>query len=93
VLASASGVEGLELVREMGADLAIDSRHDDVAEAARRLVLDGAAAILALAGGDELEHALEAPRPGGRLAYPNGVEPEPRERRRIKFIPYDGVAE
>jgi osmotically-inducible protein OsmY len=36
VLATASGVDGLELVREMVADLAVDSRHEDVAEAARR---------------------------------------------------------
>jgi NADPH:quinone reductase len=92
VLATASGVDGLDLVREMGADLAIDSRHEDVAEAARRLAPDGVHAILALAGGDELERALETLRPGGRLAYPNGVEPEPRKRRGMKFIPYNGVA-
>jgi NADPH:quinone reductase len=92
VLATATGVDGLELVREMGADLAVDSRHEDVADAARRLAHDGVDAILALAGGDELERALEALRPGGRLAYPNGVEPEPRKRRGMKFIPYNGVA-
>jgi NADPH:quinone reductase-like Zn-dependent oxidoreductase len=69
VLATATGVDGLELVREMGADLAVDSRHEDVAEAARRLAHDGVDAILALAGGDELERALEALRPGGRLAF------------------------
>ena len=73
VLATASGVDGLELVREMVADLAVDSRHEDVAEAARRFAHDGVDAILALAGGDELEHALETLRPGGRLAYPNGI--------------------
>ena len=49
-------------VREMVADLAIESRHEDVAEAARRFAHDGVDAILALAGGDELEHALETLR-------------------------------
>ena len=92
VLATASGIDGLELVRDMGADLAVDARHEDVAEAARRFAPDGLDAILALAGGDELERALETLRPGGRLAYPNGIEPEPKKRRGIKFIPYDGVA-
>ena len=92
VLATASGIDGLELVRDMGADVAVDARHQDVAEVAHRFAPDGVDAILALAGGDELERALETPRPGGKLAYPNGVEPEPKKRRGIKFIPYDGVA-
>jgi NADPH:quinone reductase len=92
VLAMASGIDGLELVRDMGADEAIDARRENIVEAARRFASDGTDAILALAGGGELEHALETLRPGGRLAYPNGVEPEPKKRRGIKFIPYDGVA-
>jgi NADPH:quinone reductase len=92
VLATASGLDGLELVRDMGADTAVDARHQDVVEVARSFAPEGADAILALAGGDELEHAIETLRPGGRLAYPNGIEPEPKKRRGMKFIPYDGVA-
>jgi NADPH:quinone reductase-like Zn-dependent oxidoreductase len=39
-------------------------------------------AVLALAGGPALTRRLEALRPGGRLAYPNGaVEPAPKTRR------------
>jgi NADPH:quinone reductase-like Zn-dependent oxidoreductase len=91
VLATASGIDGLELVRDMGADLAVDARHEDVAEAARRFAPDGLDAILALAGGDELERALETLRPGGRLAYPNGIEPEPKKRRGMKFNPMTGL--
>jgi NADPH2:quinone reductase len=45
-----------------------------------------------LAGGDELERALDTLRPTGRLAYPNGIDPEPKKRRDIKVIRYDGVA-
>ncbi|MGZ3361823.1 MAG: quinone oxidoreductase family protein [Xanthobacteraceae bacterium] len=92
VLATASGTDGLELVREMGADLAIDSRHEDVAAAARGFAPHGIDAVLALAGGDALDNALAAVRSGGRVAYPNGVEPVPKKRRAIKFIPYDGVS-
>jgi NADPH:quinone reductase-like Zn-dependent oxidoreductase len=92
VLATVSGIDGLELVREMGADLAVDSRHEDVADAARSFAPNGIDAVLALAGGDELEDALGAVRRGGRLAYPNGVEPVPAKRRGIKFIPYDGLS-
>jgi NADPH:quinone reductase-like Zn-dependent oxidoreductase len=54
VLATGSGLEGAELVREMGADMAIDGKHEDIAEAARRVAPDGIDAILALAGGEAL---------------------------------------
>ena len=92
VLATASGIDGVELARDMGADVAIDGKHEDVAEAARRFAPDGTDAILALAGGDALERALATLQPGGRLACPNGIEPEPKKRRGIKFIPYDAIA-
>ncbi|MEA2945200.1 MAG: hypothetical protein QOI40_530 [Alphaproteobacteria bacterium] len=90
VLATGSGLEGVELVREMGADVAIDGKHDDLKEEARRFAPDGVDAILALVGGDALESALDALRHDGRLAYPNGIEPEPQKRRGVKVIPYDG---
>jgi NADPH:quinone reductase-like Zn-dependent oxidoreductase len=92
VLATGSGQEGKELVREMGADLALDGKHEDVAEAAHRFAPDGLDAILALAGGDPLERGLDALRREGRLAYPNGIEPEPEKRRGVKFIAYDAVS-
>lgn len=92
VLATGSGLEGVELVREMGADVAIDGKHEDIAEAARRFAPSGVDAILALVGGDALERALDALRRDGRLAYPNGIEPEPEKRRDVKFIPYDAVS-
>src|ERR1700722_20076476 len=53
----------------------------------RRWTPAGADAILAVAGGDALERALQVLRPGGRLAYPNGIEPEPKKRRGVRFIP------
>lgn len=92
VLATARSIEGLELVRDMGADVAFDARHEFIAEVARSFAPDGVDAVLALAGGDELEDALDTLKRDGRLAYPNGIEPEPKKRRGIKVIPYDGVA-
>ena len=92
VLATASGEDGMALVRRLGADMAMDSRRDDVIEIARRFAPDGVDAVLALAGGDALARCLETIRDGGRVAYPNGVEPEPKMRRGIEIIPYDGRA-
>src|SRR6202046_463872 len=50
VLATSSGIDGLELVRDMGADVEIDARRENIVEAARRFASDGTDAILALAG-------------------------------------------
>ncbi len=92
VLAIASGIDGMELVHEMGADAAVDGRHGDVTEAAHRFAEEGVDAVLAFAGGDALEHALDALRRGGRLAYPNGIQPEPKKRRGVKVVRYDAIS-
>jgi NADPH:quinone reductase-like Zn-dependent oxidoreductase len=90
VLATGSGLDGVELVREMGADMAIDGKREDIADAARHFAPDGVDVILALAGGDALERTLEVLKRKGRMAYPNGIEPEPKKPRGVKVIPYDG---
>ena len=48
--------------------------------------------MLAFVGGKSLARCLDAVKPrGGRLAYPNGVEPAPRKRKSIQVIAYDAV--
>ena len=91
VLATASGADGLALVRRLGADLAIDSRVEDVAAAAKRFAPKGADALLALAAGPALDRLSASLRPGGLLAYPSGVTPEPKPDGRIKVIRYDAI--
>lgn len=91
VLATASGSDGVALVRKLGADAAVDGRDGDIARAVQEFAPEGVDAILALAGGDTLERCIDALRKGGRLAYPNGIEPEPKRRRGIKMKPYDGT--
>src|ERR1700682_1576951 len=92
VFATASGKEGVELVREMGAHAAVDGKRPDVDDHARRFAPDGVDAILALAGGDGLERCLRMLRPGGSVAHPNGVEPAPKKRRGMTLIRYDGIS-
>jgi NADPH:quinone reductase-like Zn-dependent oxidoreductase len=91
VLATASGADGLRFVRRLGADAAADGRRDDLAAAARRFAPDGVDAVLAVAGGPALMRLLGAVKRGGRVAFPNGVEPAPRKRRGIKVMGYDGT--
>ncbi len=90
VLASASGDDGVALAKRLGADAAVDGRHEDIAVAAKMFAPSGVDAVLALAGGVGLRRCLDALGAGGRVAYPNGIEPRPRKRRGIKVVSYDG---
>src|SRR5467141_1021780 len=92
VLAIASGADGVALARRLGADAAIDGRDGDVAGAARAFAPDGVDAIVAFTGGKPLTQCLDTLRRGGRLAYPNGIEPVPKKRRGIRRNPSDGIA-
>lgn len=92
VLATASGRDGVALARRLGADIAIDGRREEIAAAAHRFAPEGVDAVLAFAGGKSLSRCLDALRPGGRLAYPNGVEPVPRKRSGIEIVAYDAAA-
>ena len=92
VFATASGLEGVELVREMGAHVTIDGNRVDIDDQARRFAPHGVDAILALAGGDALEKCVNVLRPAGRLAHPNGIEPAPKKRRGVELIRYDGIS-
>lgn len=78
VLATASGDDGLSLARQLGADAVVDGRHGDIAAAAHAFAPAGVDAVLAFAGGDALERCLSTLRPGGRVAFPYGVSPEPK---------------
>jgi NADPH:quinone reductase-like Zn-dependent oxidoreductase len=47
VFATASGKDGIALVRRLGAEAAVDGRHDDIVAAARRFAPNGFDAVLA----------------------------------------------
>jgi NADPH:quinone reductase len=90
VFAVASGRDGVELAERLGADGAADGREPDVAAKARAFAPDGIDAALVTAGGEATDRALEAMRDGGRIAFPNGVMPEPRARDEVDVQGYDG---
>jgi NADPH:quinone reductase-like Zn-dependent oxidoreductase len=91
VFALASGAEGVALVRRLGADEAIDGKAGDVDRAVRAFAPGGLDAALILAGGPAQTPLINLVRAGGRVAYPNGVEPAPRARKDVRVIAYDGV--
>ena len=74
----ASGGDGVALVKRLGADAEVDGHKDDIAAAAHQFAPNGLDAALITAGGPVAEEALAIVRAGGRVAYPNGVEPRPK---------------
>ncbi len=90
VLAVASGQDGVALAARAGADLAIDGRAEPVCDGARRFSAEGLDAAILTAGGPEADAALAAVRPGGRAAYPTGVQPEPAPPPGVKTQAFNG---
>ena len=90
VLAVASGEDGVAFVRRLGADKVADGRKDDIQAAAREFAQKGLDAVLLTTGGAAAEKALSTLREGGRAAYPNGVQPIPKERPGIKIQSFNG---
>ncbi len=88
-----SGDDGVAFVlRGLGADKVVDGYKER--RACRRCALsyapNGLDAVLLTAGGEAAEKCLAALRKGGRGAYPNGVQPVPKELAGIKLQSYDG---
>jgi NADPH:quinone reductase len=92
VLATATGRAAARLVQRLGADAVVDARSPGGLGRLRSLAPDGLDAALACAGGGALERCLDLVRAGGRVAYPNGIDPEPRGRRGVRLLPFDAVA-
>jgi NADPH:quinone reductase-like Zn-dependent oxidoreductase len=89
VIAIASGSKAKRLLEKLGAAVVIDGRRPNALDRIKAAAPDGINAILALAGSPVLTASINLVAKGGRVAYPNGVEPEPRQRTRVRVIGYD----
>lgn len=92
VFAVASGVDGVDMVKNLGCEVVINGHgsRNDIMAAANRFAPGGFNAALFTAGGKAANAAMECVRPGGRIAYPNGVHPEPHIREGIQAYGYNG---
>jgi NADPH:quinone reductase-like Zn-dependent oxidoreductase len=93
VFAVASGEDGVALAKQLGADVAIDGHTHDVLNSLRTFAPDGVDTVLLTAGGEQAENALNGVHSDGRVAYPNGIEPVPKEREHVKITGYNGEPE
>jgi NADPH:quinone reductase-like Zn-dependent oxidoreductase len=93
VLATATSDEGMALARKLGADAVVNGRTGDIAAAVQQFAPRGVDAVFGLAGGDALEHCIDALRRdgSGRVAYLYGLEPIPRPRGAIRMTLYSFV--
>jgi NADPH:quinone reductase-like Zn-dependent oxidoreductase len=89
VFAVASKVDGVELVKRLGADGAADG-HKRFSKSAREFAPDGFHGALVFAGGNGWKEELRLVANGGCVAWPNGVEPVPAVPAGVKRKPYDG---
>jgi NADPH:quinone reductase-like Zn-dependent oxidoreductase len=90
VVATASTPDGEKTLHELGITDVFNSRAPDASARLKSFAPNGLNAVLAFAGGDDLERCIDQLAEGGRVAYPNGVEPEPRKRPKVRMIAYDG---
>jgi NADPH:quinone reductase-like Zn-dependent oxidoreductase len=91
VVATASPGRAQSTLHEIGIEQVFDSRAADAPERLKSFAPGGLTAVLAFAGGDDLEKCVDQLVPDGRVAYPNGIEPEPRKRPKVRMIPYDAI--
>src|SRR5262249_30115142 len=70
----------------------VDGKHGAIVDPLRRFAPEGLDAALIVASGRGLDAALAQMKKGSRIAYPNGVEPEPHATRGVTVEAYDGEA-
>jgi NADPH:quinone reductase-like Zn-dependent oxidoreductase len=91
VVATASPGRAQSTLHEIGIEQVFDSRAADAPDRLRSFAPGGLNAIIAFAGGDDLDKCIDQLVPDGRVVYPNGIEPEPRKRPKVKMITYDAT--
>ena len=91
VIATATGKKARDLVRRLGAKATIDARDRDAVAKLAAAAPDGIDVVLAFAGGRDLERLLDLVPRGGRVMYPNGVDPKPEKRPGVRVKGYDAA--
>lgn len=93
VFAIASGADGVELAKQLGADEAVDGHSADVMQRVRAFAPEGFDTALVLVGGDTVQSTLSLVRQGGIIAFPDGVMPEPKAPDGVALKKADGFAD
>lgn len=90
VCALASGSDGTLLARGLGAGSVYDGRAAATAGALRQQIGGRFDAVLLTAGGELADQLCKLTKPGGTIAFPAGVHPEPVPPEGVACKPYYG---
>lgn len=92
ICAVVSQTDGVELAKRLKAEAIVEG-HDEAAldSTLPAFAPEGYDAALVLAGGERCQQALSYMRRGGRVAYPNGVEPVPVIPEGVTPLVFDGI--
>lgn len=90
VVAVGSGPDGVNLLRKLGAAFVFDGRVDAELRSMRVAIGEGFDKVLLTAGGPAAEELCRLTRPGGAIAFPAGIYPEPEVKEGIARRSYHG---
>lgn len=90
VFAVASGPDGVALVEKLGADAVVNGHDRGIMDAARAFAPQGFDAALIAGSSPLVADLIDVVRSGGRVAYPNGVRPQPEPRPGVTVRAYNG---
>ncbi len=90
VFAIASRDDGVALVRKLGADHVVEGHSRSLARELAEFAPDGFDGALVFAGAKGWKTELAHVAKGGKIAWPNGVEPRPSVPRGVEGTAYDG---
>jgi len=90
VFAVASGEDGVAMVKRLGCDAAVNGKERNVCSSILALAPDGFDAALFTAGGETADALVGCIRKGGRIAYPYGIQPAPKETADVVTAGYHG---
>ncbi len=91
VFAIASKRDGVALARRVGADRAVDGHSRTLVRQLKDFAPDGFDGAIVFAGGTGWKDELACIVQGGKVAWPNGVEPAPEVPKGVTRKTYDGV--
>lgn len=91
VFAIASKADGVELAKRVGADFVAEGHDRTLVRQLRDCAPDGFHGAIVFAGANGWKRELACVMRGGRVAWPNGVEPLPTIPSGVEGIAYDGV--
>lgn len=91
VLAIVASADGAEAASAAGADQVVNSKVEDLAQTIEQFAPTGLSSVLALVSGDGLDTAIASIKPGGIVAYPMGVQPEPKASAGVEAKGYMGA--